>query len=185
MNESITKLRVFRILRTILNFAFWVCLAATIIFIAIAWIKPRTILAPGLSFDGFFLSPKAPIQDGRLSSIYYILVFLVLLVGMVCIWMLKGIANSLLNGSPFIKENVKRIRIMGLALLIQAYLRQFLYYTFTKSLMDTSAITGVSSVLQPRLNLIPESALLALCILILAEIFNFGCTLQHEHDTTV
>ncbi len=184
MNEKVKNLRVFHVLRILLNVVFWLILAVSVIFLVLLIINPGFNTPFSLSFDGFVISSEAQASGGNFS-LYNIMVVMVLLVGVLCIWMLKSIVKSLCNSSPFVKENVKRIRIIGWALLIQAYLKQFLYYAFAKSLMDASLLNGVQPALQPRLNIIPEGALLALFVLILAEIFNYGCTLQHEHDTTV
>lgn len=81
--------------------------------------------------------------------------------------------------------NVNRIRIIGWAILIQSYLRQLIVYQYVQNLLQTSANHEVNDILQARFNLLPEGAVLALCILILAEVFRYGCVLQPEHDTTV
>jgi hypothetical protein len=185
MSETISKSTLYRVLRFLLHFGFWVGLAASVVCLVLLAVNPNFILSSGLCFDGFILANTATLSKDTFSPLFCIATMLTFLIGVFCIWILKNLVDSIRYGSPFTLKNVKRIRIIGWALLILIYLRQTANYMLAESIYNSLQKGGMPLILQPRFTLIPEAAALALGVLILAEVFRFGCTLQREHDTTV
>ncbi len=191
MNEMLEKTNTYRILRVVLNIGLWVLIgisAAYLILWIIAALIPQlftqAVASTNLVFSGFRITSSAP-EQGALNPAYIIGVLVMMAAGIICVWLLRSIVNSIRNGSPFTAENVKRIRIIGWVLFAQAYLHELTNYLFARSLYDAAFQSGASPVLVPYFTWLPDGVFLALCVLVLAEIFRYGCILQHEHDTTV
>jgi hypothetical protein len=172
----------------ILNLGFWVSSACFLLFLislpAGAVFHSNFQFNPSINYDGFLLTypiEKTDVFYWQFASITGVVYGL----GLTGIWMLRGLVYSLDKDSPFIQKNVSRIRIIGWTVLVQVYLRQLLVYQYIQKYLHTVANSEMNNVLQARFNLLPEGAVLALCILILAEVFRYGCVLQQEHDTTV
>jgi hypothetical protein len=172
----------------ILNLGFWISSAFFLLFLislpAGAVFHSNFQFRPGINFDGFLLTYNIENTDAFYWQ-YAFIMGAAYCLGLTAIWMLRGLVYSLDKGSPFIQKNVNRIRVIGWAVLVQAYLHQMIVYQYVQKILHTAAYREVNNVLQARFNLLPEGAVLALCILILAEVFRYGCVLQQEHDTTV
>lgn len=179
MNETFTKAKTLRFLRRFLNLAFWVGLAACIIILIAQLVMPSFITESGLVFNGFVLSTSS----SSASWIHYLILVAAMGCGLFCLWLLRGIAYSITEETPFVPKNASRIRLIGIVLLIQTYLSQLLNYLYVREINTVAAISA--SIIKPQLNLLPDGALVGLCIVFLAEIYRYGCTLQHEHDMTV
>ncbi len=188
MNSCVNQSKVYGFLRMILNLGFWFSAAFFLLFLislpAGAVFHSNLQFSPSISFDGLLFTCEIEKADAFYWQ-YTFMTGVVYCLGLLCIWMLRGLVYSLDKGSPFIPKNVNRIRIIGWAVLVQAYLHQLIVYHYVQKFLHTAAYREVNDVLQARFNLLPEGAVLALCILILAEVFRYGCVLQQEHDTTV
>jgi hypothetical protein len=190
-NKTFVNSKIYHVLRAFLNIGFWVGVVAVVIYMGFSIVQGITggmkslFNSAQLSFDGFFLN-QAAISKSDTSSIFVLLTtWLTIIVGLLCVWLLRNIVNSLSDSTPFTQKNVNRIRIIGWVLFAQAYLAQLMNYLLAKELSDAALSGGTQPIIQAHFNLIPEGVLLALCVLILAEVFRYGCTLQNEHDTTV
>jgi uncharacterized membrane protein len=188
MESCVHQSKVYGFLRMILNLGFWLSLAAFLLFLislpAGTIFHSNLQFSPSISFDGLLFTYEVE-KTGAFYWQYVLMVSVVYALGLFCIWTLRGLVYSLDKDSPFTQKNVNRIRTIGWAVLIQSYLRQLTVYQYVQHLLQTAANREVNSILQTRFNLLPEGAVLALCILILAEVFRYGCVLQQEHDTTV
>ncbi len=176
--NTISISKKYRVLRGLLNIGFWICTACFLIFIIFIFVRPQSV---GISFDGFTLSVIDGLLTKDLYPLFYLSIGVAYSVGIACLWLLKKMIQSIDN-TPFTLVNVKSITMIGWLILIQAYTRQIIHYSLIERI---SAKAGASFMLQPRFELIPPGAFLALCVLVIAEIFRFGCTLQQEHDSTV
>lgn len=191
MNEILEKTTAYRILRALLNIGLWVLIgisAAYLILWIIAALVPQSfthaVSSTSLVLSGFRIINSAEAQTA-LNPAYVTGILVMMAAGIVCVWLLRSIVNSVRDGSPFTAENVKRIRTIGWVLFAQAYLHELTNYLFACSLYDTALQSGSSPVLIPHFTWLPDGVFLALCVLVLAEIFRYGCILQREHDTTV
>lgn len=184
MDNRFTDSTPYRILRLVLSVGFWIAIGyAAVMFVAILLsafvpqVREQFVAASTLQLDGFTITlpGSAPSPAHAVGAIG------MLVAGVICVWMLRNIVRSLKTDSPFTDANVKRIRVIGWVVLGQAYLHELSNYLFINGInADTAVIT-----LKAQFTLLPDGVLLALCILVLAEVFRYGCTLQREHDTTV
>lgn len=183
MNDQFTESTPYRVLRLVVSIGFWIALgysAVMLVAIVLSTFVPQIgdiVAASTLHLDGFTITlpGSAPNPTHAVGTIG------MLAAGLICIWMLRNIVKSLRTGSPFTAENVKRIRVIGWVVFGQAYLHELSNYLFVNRIsIDTAVIT-----IKAQFTLLPDGVLLAICILVLAEVFRYGCTLQREHDTTV
>lgn len=191
MNEKFINSKVYLALRALLNigfligvvvFLFYLCMMVVSIFID--GTNPITnAISPNL--DGFILEQTVPPKTGAGNVFYFFTGLSAVFVSFLCVWMLRNIVNSLSDATPFTQKNVNRIRIMGWTLLVQVYLKQLMYYLYAQQLSDAYQQSGTPSLIQPHFTLLPDGVFFALCVVVLAEVFRYGCTLQNEHDTTV
>ena len=183
MANTFIDSKFYKFLRAVLNVGFWIAAAAFLASFFLLLFKPET--AANLVFDGFTLSGIDNFSSMLSKVIFIVSTDLMMLLGVFCVWMLRDVVNSLKIGSPFSTLNVKRIRLLGWALFAVAYLRQAACYITADRMSQVLSDNGMGSLIQARFQLIPEGAVLAICVLLLAEVFRYGCMLQNEHDTTI
>ena len=178
MNETPPiKRRPFRIIRVLVNIGFWIGVAVWVAIIGISLFAPQAEM--NLSMEGMVFLPVSGLEIGWGITIVWVLL------GVSFLWMLKQILNSMKHGTPFTEKNAKRLLIMGVLALAQSYIGQWNVYRLAQSVFDYSVQNGIAPVVQPQFQLLPASALLALCLVVLSEVFRYGSVLQQEHDTTV
>ncbi len=178
MNETAPiKKRSFKIIRVFVNIAFWIGVAVLAAMIGVSLFAAEAKLA--FSMEGFMLLPVPGLKISWGPTIVWVLL------GAALLWLLKQILNSMKQGTPFTEKNAKRLLAMGLLALAQTYVGQWNAYRLAQSVFDYSVQNGLTPVMQPQFQLLPASALLGICLLVLAEVFRYGSVLQQEHDTTV
>jgi hypothetical protein len=187
MNESFINSKIYKILHFLLNAGLWVGIGLSVIIISYSVIYPLLSgnNTSGIVFDGFILTNNTILKVSEIYFIFIAMSVIISVCGIICIWMLKNIINSLRSGTPFTDVNVRRIRIIGWTVFAYTYLRQILNYLYIQSYSDALINNGMESVFKANFTVIPNGVILALCIIIIAEIFRYGCVLQQEHDTTV
>lgn len=186
MSNSFTNSKLYKILYLLLNVGLWIAIALSCFSLIILFFNQnQTFMTSGLSFDGFLIVHNNISESSDLHWLFIIITLTTYCSGIICIWMLRNIVNSLKINSPFTLNNVKRMRIIGWTLFIEVYLKQLLNYMYVNELSNWSIKNGIEPILQARFNILPDKIVLVLCILILAEIFKYGCILQSEHDSTV
>lgn len=98
-------------------------------------------------------------------------------------YLLRGVLQSILQGEPFSEENARRVRRMGYAVLLVAFLRPTVEYLAAYTILKQLAIV------QPALSLPSpfqaELLLTSLLILILAQVWSYGLELELERALTV
>lgn len=191
MNKSFVNSKIYKILHAILHFGLWISIGVSAIYLIVILYQnfsvgnKKWLNSTGLCFDGFILNNEVLTKSVKSSFLFFFTAAMTLSISILCIWILCNIVDSLKDSSPFTMKNVKRIRMIGWVLFAQAYLRQLMNYIFANELYNAYLQNEIQPVLKARFTLIPDGAFLALCILVLAEIFRYGCNLQQEHDTTV
>ena len=183
MVNALIDSRFFKVLRALLNIGLWIAAAAFLISFFLLLFKPEMVSE--LVLDGFALSGIDYSETPVLRVIFTVITDLTMLLGVFLVWMLRDVVNSLKGGSPFTRDNVKRIRLLGWALLAMAYLRQAACFITADRISQVLTEKGVDSLIRAQFHVIPEGAVLAICVLLLAEVFRYGCMLQAEHDMTV
>ncbi|MDV3429573.1 MAG: DUF2975 domain-containing protein [Bacillota bacterium] len=187
MEKSFLNSKIYKVLHAFVNVGLWISIVMSVIYLILLLFIPDFLTGSNsnLSFDGFILTNDIL---GKKTESYYLLSFanvVAMGVGILCLWMIRDIINSLRSNSPFISKNVKRIRVIGWTLFADTYLSQLISYSFADKLYHFYVQKGIEPLIKARFTIIPNGAILALIIILLAEIFKFGCTLQQEHDTTV
>lgn len=108
---------------------------------------------------------------------------LMLGLGMTIIYQLRKIFATLAVGNPFVIQNAKRIRIIGLIILGGAFVKLFADLAMGYVLMKNLIVKGVTFSAKADLNV--GAIFVSLVILIIAEIFHQGALLKDEHDLTI
>ncbi len=181
MNEGFTLAKSIGFIKRLLNVGLWVGIGAFAIILLIPLVAPQLTLGSGFAFNGFVLS--APNHTRTLTTIQYLIQIVNFGCGLLCLLLLRGIVGSITPDTPFVLKNATRIQLIAIVLLVQVYLSQGLNYLYV-SQMNT-AIVDSTLYLRPQFTFLPDGALLGLLLLLLAKVYRYGCTLQHEHDTTV
>ena len=178
MNETPPiKRKSFQIIHVLVDIGFWIGVAVLAAIIGISLFVPQAEM--NLSMEGLVFLPVSGLEIG-----WGILIVWVLL-GVAFLWLLKQILNSMKQGTPFTEKNAKRLLVMGILALAQSYVGQWNVYRLAQSVFDYSVQNGLTPIVQPQFQLFPASALLAICLVVLSEVFRYGSVLQQEHDTTV
>jgi hypothetical protein len=98
----------------------------------------------------------------------------------VILWLVRGLLRSVRDGSPFIKDNVARLRSLASLVLVGIPIAESLRSIFAGELADTVGLVG------PPLHVLSGNALLGgLAILVLSEVFAEGIRLHDDLDGTV
>jgi hypothetical protein len=176
----------------VLDIALLVALIAAALFIvvtvAVVLVAPGSAMANlslSLDFDGF--SVRSPLND-KAAGTALVPLWSTLSLGVVAIvsvWLLRLVVLSMRQGSPFQIANVRRLRIIGWVWVVQAYLRQAVNWSFARTLLRSQEGAALEALIDPRFNVLPQGLLAAFGLLVIAQVFEFGCRLQREHDETV
>ena len=178
MNETAPiNRRSFKIICAFVNIGFWIGLAVLVAIIGVSLFAMQAM--PAFSMEGFVILPIPGLKMSWGITIIWVLL------GVALLWLLRQILNSMKRDTPFTEKNAKRLFAMGILALAQTYVGQWNAYRLAQSVFDYSVQNGLTPVIQPQFQLLPASALLGICLVILSEVFRYGAVLQQEHDTTV
>lgn len=187
MDKSFVNSKIYRVLHFLVNVGLWISIGMSVIYLVLLLFIPDFLTGSSscLSFNGFVLTNDIIDIKSESYNLFSLANVTNMGIGILCIWMVRNIVNSLGSCSPFTSANVKRIRIIGWTLLVGTYLQQLINYSFADKLNHSYIQRGLDPLIKARFTIIPDGVMLAFIILLLAEIFKYGCTLQQEHDTTV
>ena len=178
MNETAPiNRRSFKIIRVVVNIGFWIGVSVLAAIIGISLFAPQAEM--NLSMEGLVFLPVSGLETGWGITIVWVLL------GVAFLWPLRQMLNSMKQGTPFTEKNAKRLLAMGILALAQSYVGQWNVYRLAQSIFDYSVQNRLTPVVQPQFQLFPASALLAICLVVLSEVFRYGSVLQQEHDSTV
>lgn len=150
------------------------------------WIEPRA----AQSKVGFYLTMQIPgsvlaIRENAIENCkagYLVTAFAYqfprLLLLFCYLYWARGIVNSICDGgTPFIEENVRRLRWIGVC-----WVSSWFVLTPFLSVMLALLVTGSFT-----LSGLPDvgNLLIGLLVLVLAQIFRYGCSLQQLSDETL
>ncbi len=118
-----------------------------------------------------------------LFVLQFTLVLPLLAIGLVVIYQLRIIFASLVGETPFTGENVRRIRIIGIAVIAGALLSSIAHALIGIYLAANIQVPG----LELNANLKPDfgGIFLGAVVIVLAEVFRHGARLQEDQDMTV
>lgn len=113
------------------------------------------LFVPGTTLGSFL--PVAAMKGIKLGLVFAIMTaFLYCVVGAIVLFILSALFNSTATkGSPFLPENVKRLKIIGVVLIV------------------VSLLLGL------------QNLIFAFCFLALAYVFQYGTALQQQADETL
>lgn len=97
--------------------------------------------------------------------------------------LLRRIFTTMMVGTPFLPENVLRIRWLGWIVIVAAVVEQIIKVGLGLLVLDNVTSTGLDIDYRFDLNL--AALFLGLIILALSEVFRHGMNLQAESDLTV
>ena len=97
--------------------------------------------------------------------------------------LLRRIFTTMMVGTPFLPENVRRIRWLGWIVIVAAVVEQIIKVGLGLLVLDNVTSTGLDIDYRFDLNL--ATLFLGLIILALSEVFRHGMNLQAESDLTV
>ena len=116
---------------------------------------------------------------------HYLLMLASLAVPMYFVWQLRQLLASIRRGSPFLRPNARRLRNVGLVVVLSDLLGAACRYAVGAAILDRTTVRGLA--LRPLLDW--ESLLgylvLGLVILVIAEVFRQGAALAEEQSLTV
>jgi hypothetical protein len=96
---------------------------------------------------------------------------------------LRCVFRSVLRGRPFVEDNARRIRRVGLALVCWSVVVPLIEYFATLPVLREVHVNGL--ILRPPIDLNFELLFVGLAILVLAEIFRQASDLQRDQSLTV
>ena len=182
------------VLRTVLNLAWYLAIAAFsfmvlsqtyFLIFAPEPITGSTMLefqAPGLVFR--FTEGIVEPVSARLFVLQFALVYPLLGIGLLVLYQLRKLFATLVDKNPFNAENVRRIRIIGWAVISATILKAVLNTLVGAYFAQIIHLPGVELLAGIRIEDF-SGVLLGAIVLILAEVFRHGADLQEDRDLTV
>lgn len=102
------------------------------------------------------------------------------------LWLIQRVAASIKRGDPFHQENVRRLRWIGILLLIGYPLAVIVGGLFTNWFFSNEHSPPLADGLIIGFPIISLGAILGgLCMLVLAEVFRYGIGLREDVEATV
>ncbi|MGD2161997.1 MAG: DUF2975 domain-containing protein [Anaerolineales bacterium] len=98
-------------------------------------------------------------------------------------YLLRSVMITIKDGEPFTAKNVVHIRRIGYLVLALGVLSPVVQ--FTSSILIMNTLPNTAPVLQPGPAFDGKVILLALFILLIAQIWSHGIELEHEHALTI
>ena len=138
-------------------------------------------LISSITADVHILNPEKGI-----SILAFLIIVLTELSMIYFLYQFRRIIFSVIDDKPFIKDNVSRLRSIGLLLLISPGIVNCLLYSLSISLATENILEGLKIIEAPlKLNFGDPLFIFGGFILILTEVFRSGINLREEQDLTV
>ncbi len=131
-------------------------------------------------FSEGFRTPEA----GTMFIFQFTLIIPLLAIGLLIIYQLRKILNTISSGNPFSSENSSRIRVIGYAVIAASILNALLSYLVGLYFTTLIDLPGLELIVNIRLQDF-AGVFVGVIIIILAEVFQHGARLQEEIDLTV
>jgi len=101
------------------------------------------------------------------------------------IYLTRNIIKATVKGDPFVKENLKRIRIIGAIFMIVPFALQAWRNYLISSLISTINVENVRLTASNSNEIVLISLAAGLFFLALSEVFRIGASLKEENELTV
>lgn len=121
--------------------------------------------------------PQCTIVVVFASAIWFIAMVLFIL------YQLRKIFANLVKEEPFVKENVLRVRKIGMIVLVGAVIQSIMEYLIGFFVMKHIVIQGIQLVPEFELNV--PSFLAGLAVLVLAEVLKQGTEIKEDQNLTI
>lgn len=121
--------------------------------------------------------PQCTIVVAFASAIWFIAMVLFIL------YQLRKIFVNLVKEEPFVKENVLRVRKIGMIVLVGAVIQSIMEYLIGFFVMKHIVIQGIQLVPEFELNV--PSFLAGLAVLVLAEVLKQGTEIKEDQNLTI
>jgi len=119
MSNDFLNSKIYKTISFILNAGIWVAILFTCISLIGFILNPtQTFVSTGILFDGFTIENPILFDSMYLHSLLFLIMLVTLSTGLICIFLLRNIINSLKSNSPFHIKTVNRLRIIGWTLFI-------------------------------------------------------------------
>jgi hypothetical protein len=99
MTNSFIDSKFYKILRVVLNIGLWLAVGASLICFFLLIFKPE--LVSEMVFDGISFNGIDHFETTFSKAVFMISTDLMILSGVLGLWMLRNVVNSLKSGSPF------------------------------------------------------------------------------------
>ncbi|WP_307398535.1 DUF2975 domain-containing protein [Paenibacillus anaericanus] len=144
--------------------------------VALSDTASRSILIPFTLFQP--INPESFNAKSAFLVTEFTQIILTFLTYIYCIMQIRNIIGSIMKGnSPFIQENVDRLKRLGVAVI--------LYSLFAKLILNVLCWLLVNHIFAIDLSGISITGIIiGMLILVVSEVFKYGGYLQEEHDTT-
>jgi hypothetical protein len=101
------------------------------------------------------------------------------------LWLLRGVALSVKDGDPFGAANVRRLRGIGMLLLLGVPLVAIVNGFLRQAMFDTLHLSDATGIAAKGIHFPLEAFAAALGAFVLAEVFAHGVRLREDVDATV
>ena len=126
---------------------------------------------------------KFPVRKGAFLSGSTFVITLAVCFILWIVTQLREVFRTLSRGRPFVAENSRRIRWVGLAVLIGEFVRAILLFFFSLYTSQHFTINGVRFIASADLSGI--TIMSGLAILVIAEVFREGTRLEEDQSLTM
>ncbi|MBW7996622.1 MAG: DUF2975 domain-containing protein [Candidatus Glassbacteria bacterium] len=100
-------------------------------------------------------------------------------------FMLRKIVRTARDGRPFTFDNVRRVRLIGIIIVLYGPLLSLVYYLVSLGYLEYLKIPGAEVSASFNVGWTINLPLLGLLVLVLAQVFDMGVRLQKDSDLTV
>ena len=115
---------------------------------------------------------------------YNLIIPLLLIIGY--LWIMKQIrlfVKTIKSGNPFVRENPKRIRLIGFVVMVTGPIMGGLQYLYTLPYYYLLDFPGAEIEIEP--NIYPVAIFLGLVIFIIGHVYDLGVKLKEDNDLTI
>lgn len=113
----------------------------------------------------------------------FFLILFLLAIGLLVLYQLRKIFATLAGETPFTGENVRRIRIIGIAVVTGSLLSTIVHFMIGLYISNIVHLPGLELYANFKVDI--SGIFLGVVVIILAEVFRYGASLQEEQDLTV
>ena len=189
-SEKIRNSQIVKILSLIVHigliigviFFFWI---GGLLLIRPIFSESQTWNIPRLAFQGISLSQDIPVVHVSEYILSSLALLASLFFGLLLLWNLRFLIMSLKTKDPFTLTNAKRIKRIGLYIILSVYLKQITIYCYIQAISRQFTSENSETLISYTFTLFPPEIIWGLALILLSQIFLYGAALQKEYDMTI